>query len=263
MWLDKLIVGGTLVVSLMSSSTTSAQTSSLYRFRPGTGPHIASADDPTIAPGAQSMFYPDVLAASGRAAQAAGTWQSVWGRLQIGTGDYDWRGESAFSFLAENELKPDAVNRTDIVELSPQAQMVGWILDATTLSRARLGDLLGVRRQTIHAWERNGKVSSSHLKKLLALQDVLRRARRLHGSPESLSAWLSGFPGESSETPADLLRRGMFDQARVLAVITTSPGLRPQPRWDSSWQAKGEELDEGSLDREPRLPSAFKGKWIE
>ena len=134
----------------------------------------------------------------------------------------------------------------------PQIQAISWIQQATGLSDERTADLLGVSRRGLLNWKAGMAIKERNLRRLLETKDVLQRAQRRHPSREQMLAWLHTPDELEATSPATLLSRGKFDQARFLAVAgptTVEPSPQPARRPTSSaWQA--------ALQR-PELPGEF------
>lgn len=133
---------------------------------------------------------------------------------------------------------------------TPQAHAVRWIRDITGLSLERIARLLGVSRQTLDSWRRDGQIADANRQRLLSVQDVLERAHRHHPTPAQLAAWLDKPRGAHARTPAQLLEMGDIDRARLLAVSTPSINLVQSPRWVS------EPIPESFQDAIEHLPSS-------
>lgn len=115
-------------------------------------------------------------------------------------------------------------------EAMPHASAVIWIEEITGLSQSGLAELLGVSRQTLHLWKQGGGIKSSHLQRLMGVQQVLDRAAKEMPSRPAFAAWLYSPRGIDSLSPWDLLRSGQVDRARVLAAAR--PRLvRRTPAW--------------------------------
>lgn len=114
---------------------------------------------------------------------------------------------------------------------SPSVEVLNWIEKATGLPKTRIHRLFGVSRTTLYDWWDGEGITDGHRRHLLAVYDVLRRAQRNYPTPERLAMWLDTPAGVEAATPAELLEAGRFDRARMLAVVTPSPGLAPVPAW--------------------------------
>ncbi len=132
------------------------------------------------------------------------------------------------------------------VDVDPIHEALVWIEQATNLPQARLAATLRVSRQTIHNWRRGSAIADENRRHLLAVQDVLRRASARYPTTIQLLAWLDTPRGADSRTPADLLATGEVDRARLLALSTPSPGVRPQaPRTvPGGWKGGAERYQE-------------------
>ena len=114
---------------------------------------------------------------------------------------------------------------------SPYLDAIKWIEIKTGLSQVRIGQLLGVTRQTINNWERGIPIADSNQRRLLSVRDVLERAMSKHPTPNQLKAWLDTPRGADGRTPAELLSQNEIDKARLLAVTTPSPRLIRAQSW--------------------------------
>jgi transcriptional regulator with XRE-family HTH domain len=271
MGLGNVLVGGRLLPSLTPGSTTpSIQDAILYGLRPGTDAASGTTVDERQSSSPQVRSYnelmgfktddPDHRLWKFTSQGVTQTGEHV-GQLLIfpGRGHYP---------IGKQWDQPSKGSAAPPVAESPQAMAVTWIRQATKLSQKRIGELVGVRRQSVHAWKANSELSTDHLERLLAVKDVLHRAQRNHPKPRELCAWLLGHPGGAKESPASLLARGEIDRARMLAMLSPTPELEPVPAWVGAgtvqrWQEKGEPIDEAYPESEPDLPPAFRGNWIE
>lgn len=104
-----------------------------------------------------------------------------------------------------------------------------WMKAATALSDERLSRLLGVSRQTLHAWGTGTGITSKNLTRLVAIRDVLQRAQQSCRSPQALSRWLDAGIGPGGSSPAQLIERGDVDHARLLAVTIRSAVSMTRP----------------------------------
>lgn len=114
---------------------------------------------------------------------------------------------------------------------SPHLDAILWIKKATSLSQERIGQLIGVTRQTINRWENDEPITDAHRRRLFAVRNVLERAASRHSTPAQLVTWLDTPRGAQGYTPAELLEAGKTDRARLLAISTPSPRLVPPPAW--------------------------------
>lgn len=105
------------------------------------------------------------------------------------------------------------------------------IRNATGLSNDDTSKLLGVSRQTLNLWNRGNAISIAHRSRVLAVHDILERAKARHATREQLLSWLYAPCEPSGRTPAVLLSAGELDQARFYSVASSSPGLPVPPVW--------------------------------
>lgn len=108
---------------------------------------------------------------------------------------------------------------------------IKWIKEKTGFSQSEIGDLIGVTRQTINAWEKGEKIAHHNLQRLLAVRDVIERASVQHPTRELLVVWLDTPRGTDGRTPGDLLRANEINRARLLAISRPSPRLKRAPSW--------------------------------
>ena len=113
--------------------------------------------------------------------------------------------------------------------MAPHSAAVAYLRAATKLSRQRIGELVGVSRQTIHNWEQGLPIAATKRIHLLAVRDVIERATLQHSTVAQLTAWLDTPRGSDGRTPAQLLAMGEYDRARLLAVASPTPGVLPPP----------------------------------
>jgi hypothetical protein len=110
-----------------------------------------------------------------------------------------------------------------------------WIKSATCVSDTRIGEMVGVTRQAISAWQRRtAQINDTNRRRLLATRDILRRAAARVGEGEPLKMWLDTPVTDDGRTPADLIENGQFDKARYYAVASVkSPEIASLPTWAS------------------------------
>jgi DNA-binding transcriptional regulator YiaG len=125
-------------------------------------------------------------------------------------------------YLPTHSLDPSTI-------IEPHSAAVAYLRAATQLSGQRIGELVGVSRQTIHNWEQGLPIAATKRIHLLAVRDVIERATLQHSTVVQLAAWLDTPRGSDGRTPAQLLAAGDYDRARLLAVTTPTPGVLPPP----------------------------------
>lgn len=113
----------------------------------------------------------------------------------------------------------------------PHLEAIEWMKANTCLKQERIGDLLGVSRQTMNRWENGEQIKDANRQRIYAVRDVLERAARQHSTPELLTAWLDTPRGADARTPAELLAKNEINRARLLAVSSPSPRLVRAPAW--------------------------------
>ena len=118
-----------------------------------------------------------------------------------------------------------------IVETQPHLEAIQWIKSATGLPQKRIGQLIGVTRQTIDEWKKGTPISGLNRQRLFAVREVLERAASRHKTKELLVAWLDTPAGADGRTPAQLLAENEINRARLLAMSSPSPRLAPPPAW--------------------------------
>lgn len=134
----------------------------------------------------------------------------------------------------------------------PHLEAIEWMKANTCLKQERIGDLLGVSRQTINRWENGEQIKDANRQRIYAVRDVLERAARRHSTPELLTAWLDTPRGADGRTPAELLVNNEINRARLLAVSSPSPYLVRAPTWVK--QPIPEEFRAGSEHRQEAIP---------
>lgn len=139
--------------------------------------------------------------------------------------------EAAAAALVAAGVQTAERSRNLEVMTPPHVETIRWIKSATGFSQARIGRLAGVSRQTVYFWETGGAIKSSNRQRLFAVRDVLERAATRYQTPRRLAAWLDTPRGADARTPAELLEAAEIDRARLLAVTSPSPGLKPPPAW--------------------------------
>ncbi len=118
-----------------------------------------------------------------------------------------------------------------LVETPPHLDAIQWIENVTGLTQEKIGQLIGVTRQTINWWKRGGRIADDNRKRLFAVREVLERAASHHSNPSQLTAWLDTPRGADGRTPAQLLETNEINRARLLAISTPSPRLVRAPSW--------------------------------
>lgn len=131
-------------------------------------------------------------------------------------------GVSISSLIEKQEGSPSHI---------PQLEIIRWIRTKTGLSLERIGQLLGVRRQTLYNWAKGETISDQNRQRLLQIKDVLERAASRHTTPASLTLWLDTPRGAEGYTPAQLLEKNEIGKARLFAVSNPSPRLKRPPAW--------------------------------
>lgn len=114
---------------------------------------------------------------------------------------------------------------------SPHIEAIEWIKTATGFSQERIGLLIGVTRQAINDWKRGYSIADHNRQRLFAVLDVLKRASLRHPTSTELAAWLDMPCEVDGRTPAQLLENNEINRARLFAISSPSPGLRPVPAW--------------------------------
>lgn len=183
---------------------------------------------------------------------SAGTTCSIYG--------YTWKNQRGYEVIPLNSeaTRTDEVQGTGLGNneldgtATPQLEALAWIKDATGLSDEDISTFIGVSRPTIDAWRNGGDITTTRLRRLLAVRDVLERAATRLPSKEHLRAWLVTPRGADGRTPEGLLRANEIDQARLLAMSMPSPKLqRPPSRVRQSIPADWWVESEGRNEPEP------------
>jgi transcriptional regulator with XRE-family HTH domain len=156
---------------------------------------------------------------------------------------------------------PEVINRltqcsqlsNQLVEAQPHLEAIQWIKKITGFSQTRLGQLIGVTRQTIDEWKKKGTpISGPNRQRLFAVREVLERAASRYKTRELLVAWLDTPAGADGRTPAQLLAENEINRARLLAMSSPSPQLVPPPAWVN--RPIPESFRKGSEQRQEALP---------
>lgn len=202
----------------------------------GVWPIVLSGDDPAvprwlIAP----ADGPRRVARELLNSQFSQTMGSSGGRLPTATWKIALIG-GALLLLQPQVLPPLQWTRDDVVQgpasarhpsRSPHQDALAWIKNATGLANARIAELIGVTRQTVHNWSTGSPIEDPNYRQLLTVRDILERAQRRHPTPEQLRTWLDTPRGADAVTPAQLIAAGDFNKARLYAVSMPSPAVRP------------------------------------
>ncbi len=146
-------------------------------------------------------------------------------------------------YLAFFALVAEVIAKTTIYMFSRQSLI---------LKQERIGDLLGVSRQTINRWENGEQIKDANRQRIYAVRDVLERAARRHSTPELLTAWLDTPRGADGRTPAELLANNEINRARLLAVSSPSSHLVRAPAWVK--QSIPEAFRAGAEHRQEAIP---------
>lgn len=102
----------------------------------------------------------------------------------------------------------------------------------TGLPKVRIAeDLLGVSRQAHYDWCSGKPVSIENETRIRGTLDVLRRASVRHPTPEYLRAWLTTPVGSHAVIPMHLLKAGLVDEARLIAMSSLPRRDQPLPDW--------------------------------
>ena len=134
----------------------------------------------------------------------------------------------------------------------PHLEAIEWMKANTCLRQERIGELLGVSRQTMHRWENGEQIKDANRQRIYAVRDVLERAARRHSTPELLTAWLDTPRGADGRTPAELLANNEINRARLLAVSSPSQNLVRSPAWVK--QSIPEAFRAGAEHRQEAIP---------
>ena len=127
--------------------------------------------------------------------------------------------------------KPGLERELQRVPASPFVDAIHWIKEHTGLPQDRVAQLLGVRRQTLHRWERGEEISDGNRQRILATKDILERAWANYPTTDELRAWLDTPRDIDGHTPAAMLGKGDVDRARFYAISKRTPILRNKPEW--------------------------------
>lgn len=151
-----------------------------------------------------------------------------------------WAPTGVFTYvgLGLPITSPDAESRHFTVQSTPISadptpRMIRRIKEWTNLPREVIGKFVGVSRQAVNNWERKQPIASEHRRKLLAVSDILDRARQRFQTQDQLSQWLYAPCTEDGKSPFDLILEGNYDRARYYAVARPVAGVRPLPAWAS------------------------------
>jgi len=136
--------------------------------------------------------------------------------------------------------------------VKPHLEAIHWIETATGLPKERIGDLIGVTRQTINRWEKGEPIRDHNRRYLFAVREVLERASLRYPTPNELAAWIDTPRGADGRSPAQLLEANEINRARLLAVSSPSPRLRQVPSWVN--QPVPEAFRAGAERRQQALP---------
>ncbi len=164
--------------------------------------------------------------------------------------------ESAENVIAW--LLPTPPKSTEQTVREPHQEAVEWIKEATGSSWEYIRELLGVSRPTLLAWRQGGPINADHRRRLFATRDVLERAARRNPRPSELAAWLETPRGTAAKTPAELLAAGEIDKARLLAITSSSPGVKAPPGWvrqhmPTAYESSKERVEALPPDRDEEL----------
>lgn len=151
-----------------------------------------------------------------------------------------------------NKFSRQALIPNDHPQNLPHLEAIEWMKANTCLKQERIGDLLGVSRQTINRWENREQIKDANRQRIYAVRDVLERAARRHSTPELLTAWLDTPRGADGRTPAELLANNEINRARLLAVSSPSPHLVRAPAWVK--QSIPEAFRAGAEHRQEAIP---------
>ncbi len=108
-------------------------------------------------------------------------------------------------------------------------ETVAWLVKTIGLSRARVAELVGVSRQTVHRWESGYKIQRPHWSRLASVTDVLRRAHERLTTADRTRKWLDAPGSIAGRTPMDLIVAGDVDGARALAMSAGSSTVVSAP----------------------------------
>lgn len=126
----------------------------------------------------------------------------------------------------------DTLYREDSgVPHTPPHNAINMIGAATELPKASIAKLLNVPVELLTSWQQGDKVPKDVQTHILAVADVLTRARRLHPRASQLRLWLTSPVAPNGQTPEELLLAGQYDRARFYAVTQPSDNLVTPSDW--------------------------------
>lgn len=133
-----------------------------------------------------------------------------------------------------NEMTLDATPKVASAN-NPAATAISRIIELSGMNRVDIAaKLLGVHRQSVWNWETDKRITTENLEKLLIIRDLLERAAEFQSSrPEEndLRWWLFTPRGESGVTPQELILKGKFSRARLLAMAAAPKKRVEAPDW--------------------------------
>lgn len=146
-------------------------------------------------------------------------------RIQISLRIPEW---GIGAFMASRSLAPLATSRG-----APPAhgEAVKEIKQLTRLPDEKIARLIGVTRQTLSYWRKGMPIQPNHREQLFTVLDILKRAAARLKTPDQIAAWLVTPFGTEAETPEQMLVRGEFDRARLMAVASVPKRLPSTPEW--------------------------------
>lgn len=121
------------------------------------------------------------------------------------------------------EASPDIMQIPDIL---------GEIEALTGLPKVHIAeDIFGVTRTAYHDWSIGKRLFIDNERRIRGTLDVLKRASMRHPEPELMRGWLVTPVGSRAVSPAELLRAGKIDEARLLAVSSVPVRETALPEW--------------------------------
>ncbi len=117
------------------------------------------------------------------------------------------------------------------ISVDPTPRLIERLRETAKLSHKSIAELVGVSRQSLHNWQRKQPIASENRRRLMAVLDILNRARKRYSSKSRLYTWLQTPCTEDGKSPWDLILAGEYDRARYYAVASPTSGVRSLPDW--------------------------------
>jgi transcriptional regulator with XRE-family HTH domain len=158
---------------------------------------------------------------------------------------------------------PNAIRHLPIPDTHVAA--LDWLEHDVGLSQEQIRAMIGVSRPTIISWRKGGQLRDEHRQRILAVRDVIERARERHPEREQFFTWLDRPRGRDAVSPRELLQSNQINRARLLAIADEPRRLTPEERRQRGMVADRFTVIEGrrkdTVESQPTVPTGLLGDF--